>query len=252
MEIGILSFAQISDCHLYGDKAALHYGVNVYENFCLVLEQIKNNSVIEFIVFTGDLSQDHSERSYQNFADAVQSANITIPIYFLAGNHDEITLLDKYLSLSPFQSTKTITHAKWQIQLVNSKSATPSGFISYKESERLLTMVEPNMHQIILMHHHPVNVGYFIDKHGLINKADFYQTLNKMSTIRAVACGHIHNAIDLPIDTGEKNIPLFTCPATSIQFKQSSSLENSGKPAGFRIFKLHNNGLVNSQVTFIR
>lgn len=230
----------------------MHYGVNVYQNLCKVLEKIKKNPAIAFIVFTGDLTQDHSEISYQNFSDAVALVEITIPIYRLAGNHDEPELLNKYLSETPFSLIKTITHEEWQIQLLNSKSHTPSGSITDKESERLLDAVDAKKYQFILMHHHPVNVGYFIDKHGLMNKENFYQTLNQIQSLKAIGCGHVHNAIELSVDTGEKIIPLFTCPATSIQFKQStSSLENSGKPAGYRLYELHNDGFINSHVVFI-
>jgi Icc protein len=136
---------------------------------------------------------------------------------------------------------------------LNSKSKTPSGLIADEESIRLLDVIDENKHQFILMHHHPANVEYFIDKHGLVNKDNFYQTLNQIKNLKAIGCGHVHNAIDLKVNTSEKSIPLFTCPATSIQFNRSiSSVENSGKPAGYRVFKLHNDGLVISQVIFIR
>ncbi|MDO6445566.1 metallophosphoesterase [Colwellia sp. 1_MG-2023] len=248
----MLRFAQISDCHLYRDKTALHYGVNVYQNLCCVLERIKNLASLEFIVFTGDLTQDHSNASYQNFTDAIIATNFTLPVYYLAGNHDEPILLSEYLSGSPFKSAKIVNKKHWQIQLVASKSATPSGEVSEEEVDRLLACVDSKKHQFIFMHHHPVDVGYFIDKHGLTNKNQFYQALNKIESVKAVACGHVHNALALNIDTNEKIIPLFTCPATSIQFDQmASTVENSGKPAGFRLFSLANDGQVTSQVVFI-
>ena len=199
------------------------------------------------------MTQDHSEKSYQNFSEAVKFSGTAIPVYFLAGNHDEPELLNEYLSEFPFNSDKTITNEAWQIQLLHSKSATPSGLITDKESARLLNVIDKNKHQFILMHHHPANVDYFIDKHGLLAKDNFYRTLNQIDNIKAIGCGHVHNAIDLKVDTGEKNIPLFTCPATSIQFERSTSaLENSGKQAGYRIFDLHNDGVVNNHVIFLR
>lgn len=252
MEVDIHSFAQISDCHLYGDKAALHYGVNVYLNLCNVLELIRNDPAIEFIVFTGDLTQDHSEQSYQLFYDAVKFIQVSKPIYFLAGNHDEPALFDKYLSAEPFQNIRTIANENWQIQLLGSKSATPAGVISDEESSRLLNVIDKSKFQFILMHHHPIDVGYFIDKHGLNKKESFYQTLNQINSLKAIGCGHIHNAFDLTLDIGTKSIPVFTCPATSIQFDiHASTVENSGKPAGFRIYELHDDGLINSRVIFI-
>lgn len=230
----------------------MHYGVNVYLNLCNVLEQIKKDPTIEFIVFTGDLTQDHSEKSYQNFNDAVQLAQISIPVYFLSGNHDEPELLNTYLCSEPFQNIRTISNETWQVQLLHSKSATPAGVITDEENTRLVHAVDQSKHQFILMHHHPLDVGYFIDKHGLNNKECFYQTLNQISSLKAIGCGHIHNAFDLTLDIGKKSIPVFTCPATSIQFDiNASTVVSSGKPAGFRIHELHNDGLINSRVIFL-
>ncbi|MCO4797819.1 MAG: metallophosphoesterase [Colwelliaceae bacterium] len=244
-------FAQISDCHLYEEKKALHYGVNVFDNLCHVLTHIKEENIADFIIFTGDLTQDHSEQSYQNFIDAVKVTKTNIPIYFLAGNHDEPELLNKYLKHAPFIQEKIIELPYWQLILVNSKSETPSGFVSSCESEYLLKSLDDTKNQLLLMHHHPMNVDYFIDKHGLQNQQTFYQTLDKIKGFRGVSCGHVHNAIELSLNINNKNMPLFTCPATSIQFKKSSSLENSGKPAGYRAFMLGKNGIIKSKAIFI-
>jgi len=247
-----ICFAQISDCHLYADKKALHYGANVFNNLCLVLKKIEQTPAVQFIIFTGDLTQDHSELSYKNFVEAVELAKITQPIYFLAGNHDEPGLLAKYLNKAPFINNKSLEFANWQIQLLDSKSETPSGFISRKESERLLLNVNHEKFQLFMMHHHAIDVGYFIDRHALTNQDEFKQLLAGIEQLKAVACGHIHNALELIIDTGGNKVPLYTCPATSIQFDISAdTVANSGKSAGYRIYSLFNNGKVESQAVFI-
>lgn len=213
-------FAQITDCHLFANQQDLHHGHNVFENLTKVLFSISQKPNIEFIVFTGDLTQDHSEQSYQNFVTAVEASAIIIPIYYLAGNHDEPELLAKYFSAPPFLSDKTIDHKYWQIQLIDSKSKTPAGYVSDETLVKLQKQVNLNKQQMVMMHHHPIDVGYFIDKHGLQNKQEFWQAIEKYDNINAISCGHVHGAMQLSKQlTGANNsVTVYTCPATSIQF----------------------------------
>ena len=104
-----------------------------------------------------------------------------------------------------------------------------------------------------MMHHHPIDVGYFIDRHGLTNKEDFWHCLGDDSQIKGIACGHVHNALTiLPSESGY-TIPLYTCPATSIQFDQkANTVANANKGAGYRIFTLHNDGKIVTQAHFIK
>ncbi|MEW6990760.1 metallophosphoesterase [Colwelliaceae bacterium 6441] len=244
-------FVQISDCHLYADKNTRHHGVNVFDNLRNVLKKIKQLTDIDFIIFTGDLTQDHSDASYQNFVEALELEKITLPLYFLAGNHDDPQLFSQFFIAPPFNDANIIETLSWQILLVDSKSDTPSGYVSIAECERLLSLVDNKKNQIIFMHHHIKDVGYFIDKHGLKNQQDFYATLSEIKNLKALACGHVHNSLALSVTIMDKNIPFFTCPATSIQFAKTTKLDNSGKPAGFRLFDLYDDGAVESQSIFL-
>ncbi|OKY26891.1 metallophosphoesterase [Thalassotalea sp. PP2-459] len=245
-----VSFAQISDCHLFADRQTCHHGANVYDNLVKVLTDIKNNQNIDFIVFTGDLTQDHSDGAYQLFTEAIKRYGPDKPIYYLAGNHDEPDKFCQFFTDDVFSHEKTVDLPHWQIQLINTKSATPAGVFSAEEAARLAKSITPEKYQCILMHHHPKHVGYFIDKHPLINDAFFNQFLAKYDNIQAVACGHVHNAMTLSLDVND--MPLFTCPATSIQFdKTADTVVNSYLPAGFRLFTIDQNNVLTTQAVFL-
>lgn len=247
------TFAQISDCHLYADRHALHYKANVFDNLVAILIDIHHNQTIEFIVFTGDLTQDHSELSYQNFVLAVKQVKINKPIYFLAGNHDDESLLSEFLSCKAFCRNKTIELAQWDIHLIKSKSDTPAGFVDCNQLNSLLSNKDKsNKFQFIMMHHHPIDVGYFIDRHGLTNQTEFWQTLARLNNVKGIACGHVHNALTLLPEVSGYSTPVYTCPATSIQFDPiSDTVKNAQKGAGYRTFTLHKNGDVEAQAYFI-
>jgi len=253
-----VTLAQISDCHLFSDANGLHHGHDVLANLKNVLLSIKQNPYIEYIVFTGDLTQDHSEQSYQNFVNVIKELAIEIPVYYLAGNHDEPELLTHYFSELPFSSDTTINHNHWQVQLISSKSDTPAGFVSEQALTNLQQVADEDKQQLIMMHHHPIDVGYFIDKHGLKNKSKFWQSIEQCDNITAIACGHVHGAMQLnKALTGQgsrdnRSVTLYTCPATSIQFDpelEGVSALNLGP--GYRIFNLHPDGQLSSDAVYL-
>ncbi len=239
--------AQFSDCHLFADKNATHCGARVWTNLIRVLDDMVNRENVDCAVFTGDLTQDHSETSYQHFVEAVQQANFTIPVYFLAGNHDDRQLLNQHLTAPTFQLSKTITHDFWQVQLLDSKSDTPSGFVSEASLQALSEQIDNEKCQLLMMHHHPVNIGYYIDKHGLLSQDDFWQTITQLNesaqNIKAIACGHVHRGSHL----SKNKVDIYTCPATSVQFGDTKEAPGSIEPS-YRLFDLHSDGTIQSKI----
>ncbi|WP_185967974.1 metallophosphoesterase [Thalassotalea sp. PS06] len=214
--MSILVFAQFSDCHLYADKEAIHYGHNVYQNLLAVLKDIETNDDIQFAVFTGDLSQDHSDESYVNFVAAIDESEISKPVYWLPGNHDSVEQMTKLLNHRNIYADKSLEFEELECLFLSSKSETPAGRVSAEELTRIEN-ADTQKSTLIFMHHHPRPVGYFIDRHGLQEADSFWHVVNQKSNILAIACGHVHRAMSIEKDTLNK-APLYTCPATSIQF----------------------------------
>lgn len=239
--------AQFSDCHLFSDKKAKHLGANVWQNLNRVLIDIAKRNNIHCAVFTGDLTQDHTELSYQHFVEAVQQANFTIPVYFLAGNHDDRALLSQYLIRPTFQTANTIESDFWQVQLLDSKSDTPSGLVSKEHLFSITDNVDESKYQLLMMHHHPINVGYYIDKHGLLEQERFWNNIIELNekglNIKAIASGHVHRATYKM----HYNVDVFTCPATSVQFGNTKDNVGSILPS-YRLFYLAQNGKVSSEI----
>jgi len=241
------TIAQFSDCHLFADKSVEHFGANVWQNLTRVLTDIAQREIIDCAVFTGDLTQDHSELSYQCFVDAIVQAKLTIPVYFLAGNHDDKAMIAKYLTAPSFQVNNIINHDCWQVQLLDSKSETPSGLVSEKTLAELAQRIDKSKFQLLMMHHHPVDIGYYIDKHGLINQQAFWQAVNQLTdaniNIKAIACGHVHRASQL----SKHQVSIYTCPATSVQFGDTKEKMASILPS-YRLLHLNANGTITTEI----
>lgn len=245
-----ISFAQFSDCHLFADSQQLHCGANVYQNLVKVLSHINNDPDISFTVFTGDLTQDHSEGSYSRFIEAYQNTvTRQLPCYAVAGNHDDVSMIEQTFAIPPFSTSRTIDCANWQIQLLSSKSENPAGIWCDREQHRVLSAMKKNTQQVMMMHHHCVDVGYFIDRHGLKNQKEFYHFLMQHPDIKAVFCGHVHNDMELNIPGA--NIPLYACPATCLQFdKTASTVKNANLGVGYRKVILSTDNIA-TQTVFI-
>ena len=84
-----LRFAHITDCHLFSQLDECYFGVNCCDSLRLVLADLAQHT-LDFVVFGGDLTQDHSFASYQLFAQLVQEARLPCPVLWLPGNHDEL------------------------------------------------------------------------------------------------------------------------------------------------------------------
>jgi len=257
--------AQFSDSHLFSDPSSLHHDANVYQHLQQVLADIAQQPRLDAIIFTGDLTQDHSEKSYQHFAQLVAQAQLPVPVYYLAGNHDDPDLMTEHFGHSSvqhcFNSEKHITLGNWQIQLLDSKTATPAGEVDNFNFQQLSNNIDSDKFQLLMMHHHPVDIGYFIDRHGLTNQTQFWQTINELKqqgiAIQAIACGHVHNArfFDQYCQHRQQSVAVYTCPATSIAFDpEQDTVSSLGLPPSYRLYHLHgndsgsNSGKVTSEV----
>ena len=243
------TIAQFSDCHLFADKAACHFGAPVYQNLTNILLDIEKQKP-DCCVFTGDLTQDHTVASYRNFCAAVEEAELSNACYFLPGNHDDYTTMKDTLSGFPFKADTKIETDSWQFHLLNSKSETPAGYVSRTQINNVCSTVDIKKHQFIFMHHHPVDVGYFIDRHGLKNKTEFWQSISTIEQLKGIACGHIHQG---KVVECEQSLSLYTCPATSIEFESDpDNLVNSGRAPGYRLFHFYNNGTVETVLRYLK
>lgn len=247
----LFTLAQISDSHLYADTEKLHYGANVFQNLVDVLTDIARNDSIDAIIFTGDLTHDHTEMSYQRFAEATSLVGISKPVYFTPGNHDEREYLTRHLQGFPFKSEKSFVLGSWQIVLLDSKGETPAGSITEQELKRLNAGLDVERHQLVFMHHHAQLTGFFIDRHALQERENFWKAIEKHNSIKAIACGHVHAAIDFVGDNVNRT-PLHTCPATSIQFDpEADTVAALSTKPGYRLFELSASGQYRTSVHYM-
>lgn len=240
-----LKILHISDLHLFGNAQEQLLGVNTRESFQAVLEDISEKShQSDIVVVTGDISQDLSAESYQYFYQQMQQ--LRKPVFCLAGNHDELQLLENHLSSDNIYTDKHIISKHWQILLLNSHvKGQVYGQISTEELTWLKSTLDksPDLATSIFMHHHPIAVGcHWLDQIGLQNNDEFLALIHSHPQVKLCGFGHVHQ----PVNYQDGATLYSSVPSTCIQFKANSyDFAATTETPGYRHYILQADGSIN-------
>jgi Icc protein len=216
-----MKIIQISDSHIRDRSEALVYGVNPRQRLSLIIDRIlTNESNFDFIVITGDISDDGSIDSYKYVANLLKKINKKI--YFINGNHDlKKNLISEFSKFNLFLKIEETLIGNWLfIGLDTCVEGKDFGLLSKDEIQRLNFLVNKakrlGNNCIIFIHHHPILVGTpLIDDCPLINNKEFISIVEKNSHIKLIMTGHVHNdysikiGIDGRIETGISSFAQF-------------------------------------------
>ena len=119
--------AHFTDAHLFAQPQE-QYWCAAQRSICNKRLAAAAAEAFDFVVFGGDLTQDHSPESYQLFAELVANSGCSSGI--CTGNHDELSQLNA-MTEGQIRSEKRIEHAfRGQVLLINSKGDTPAGWVA--------------------------------------------------------------------------------------------------------------------------
>jgi Icc protein len=241
-----LTFAHITDCHLSKDSDGQYFDVNTAQYLQRVLAYLSQHKV-DGIIFGGDLTQDHSRGSYQLFAQLIESAELSCPVFWVPGNHDELELLEA-MNSTQIQEAKVIHTPKLSLLLSNSKGPTPAGWCR----EAHLRELKDKLHELdhcalVFCHHHPLPINGYLDKHILENGTQLLNVLVESNKVAAVFHGHVHNEYQQKF----RELDVFSTPATSIQFvKHTNEWLQQDLGPGFRLIHI-NEDAFNTEVVWL-
>lgn len=209
----VFHLAQISDCHLLADSEGQYKQVQPARYLQAVIHQLTQETP-DAVLFTGDLTQDHTAGSYQLLLQLCQ--RLACPVYCLPGNHDDLTQLQWLSQQPPFLPDRTLQLPGWQLCFINTKGPTPAGVFADDEQHWLARQLTAATADNIWLfcHHPPLKLGCFIDKYGQQQQTELWQTIATDKRIRGIAHGHSHYAYH----RHWQGIDVVGCPASSVQF----------------------------------
>lgn len=243
-----LLVAQITDTHLFADPNQEKKGIVTAKSLQSVIERVEQlQPQPDLLLLTGDLSQDETPESYQHLYNGLSP--LSIPTYWIPGNHDDLSLMEQHLAQEPFFPHKSFQLGGWQFILLN--SAIPScvyGELSSQSLEWLEHQLQKanNSPTLIATHHPPLFVNSdWIDNISLQNPDNLLAILERYPQVQLVIFGHIHQ----DFSRERQRIHYFGTPSTGVQFSPNlQEFQIDSLPPGFRLFNLYPDGTWETKV----
>ena len=238
---------QLSDSHLFGEADTALLGMNTCDSLQRVIELVcAQQPRIDLVLATGDLSQDGTLASYQQFRDMTTA--IAAPARWIPGNHDEPQVM-AHAAMHSDLLEPVVDIGNWRVTLLD--SAVPGSVPGYLQDSQLQLLAQalseaPNRHHLVCFHHHPVSIGCaWMEPIGLRNPDALFAVLDRFPQVKALLWGHVHQEIDL-----ERNgVRLLASPSTCIQFTPGSEDFSVNEQApGYRWLRLHADGRLETGV----
>ena len=247
-----LTILQITDTHLHATKGSKMRGVRTYDTYSQVLRAAMSGpQQPDCIVVTGDVVQDESREGYTHFRESLEP--LGIPVIVTSGNHDDPTMLAEVLgSGALFHVDRSMRFDRWSLIAVSTHLlGEDAGGLGERRLASLRRTIgeHEDQHVIVCMHHHPIPMGSrWLDAVALRDSAEFLQMIDTCSNVRAVTCGHVHQASER-----ERNgVTYFTSPSTCSQFLPGSDFfELDDRPPGCRWFTLFEDGRFTSTLQWL-
>jgi len=213
-----LKVLQISDTHLHAGADGRMRGMTTYATFLSVLEHAKRDRrwPADLIIATGDVVQDESRAGYERFRASLEPLGITV--VSIPGNHDDPNLMAEILTSGSFQLGGEVRRDKWSLVLLSTYLAgEDAGGLGPARLAglRKALAAHTDQHVLVAMHHHPLPMGStWLDGVALRDSAAFLEIIDANPHVRAVVCGHVHQASDR-----ERNgVRFLSTPSTCAQF----------------------------------
>ena len=244
---------QVSDCHLFASTEGKLLGLNTQFSLDRVLELVRAEQThMDLILATGDLSQDASLEAYTRLDDAL--SEFGVPTYWIEGNHDKpAPMLEALRDHKAEMGPCVIERGAWTIIMLDSTIPGEVPGELYDDDIEFLDRSLRNAageHIMVCLHHHPTPMGCkWLDTQVVASADRFFEVIDRHDRVRAVIWGHVHQEY-----SGERNgVKLYSVPSTCVQFKPFSEDFAVDKiPPGYRWFDLYPDGRIETTVSRVQ
>jgi Icc protein len=243
---------QITDTHLHAAADSRMRGVTTYATLLAVLEHAQRDPrwPVDAILATGDIVQDESRAGYERFRAVLEP--LGVPVYTIPGNHDDPKLMSEIHTSGGFHLGGELRHGPWSVVLLSTFLAgEDAGGLGPARLQglRQALAAHAGQHVLVVMHHHPLPMGStWLDGVALRDAPAFWNVIDAHTSVRAVVCGHVHQAADRT----RNNVRFLSTPSTCAQFLPGSDFfALDDRPPGMRWLELHDDGRIDTEVSWV-
>lgn len=217
---------QISDLHIKAERKLAYGRVDTAGMLEHCVQAILRLAPApDAVLITGDLVDRGSDAEYALLAELIAplSTQGSLPVYLIAGNHDERDALRRnfpahsYLrQWAPFVQYAIDAHALRIVALDTVIPGQGGGLVCAERLDwldRTLSQA-PDQPTVIAMHHPPFVTGIgHMDRVGLDNSDALEAVVRRHPQVERVMCGHLHRSIQARFGGTVAS----TCPSTAHQ-----------------------------------
>jgi len=246
-------FVLITDSHLLAGNSKLH-NIPIEEVHKIIVAEIKEiEHEIDFILHTGDISDDGSQESYFTAVEIFSA--LEKPVYWIAGNHDNLKAITGFKNESNINSSKSFSHNGTTFILLNSVVLASDGknrsrgVLTSSELQFLKDSLEASKSNavVIALHHPPIKTRTWKDERMLENTKEFFEILNSFDNYKLVLYGHQHHEQETVID----NAKFYSPPSASFQFDRKIKWAFEDSPPGYGIICIKNSNTFECENRFL-
>ncbi|HET9391581.1 MAG TPA: phosphodiesterase [Steroidobacteraceae bacterium] len=249
--MSVVRLIQFTDPHLYGNETETLRGIATLPALKAALADAKAspNWPPNALLVTGDIVQD-DPAGYAHLRQLLGS--LGLPVLCIPGNHDEPQAMHRELAGEPFILGSFADFGAWRIVLLDScLPGSASGRINadtLRQLDQALRSAQ-GRHCLVALHHHPVPMAsQWLDRVGLENSAELFDTLDRHRNVRAVVWGHVHQAYE----GLRKDVRLLATPSTCAQFlPHADDFAVDRRPPAYRTFELRADGSMLTEVVWV-
>ncbi len=211
----MLEVIHISDTHFGPDRSLMIRGANPCVRSIALVEAINALPFTpDWVVHTGDVVNEPNPHAYALAAEVFSSCKA--PLYFVAGNHDDVAMMREHLHFGPYQLLIPESDGQLCYRLTGGKNEAveffvvdgrvrpeegPHGFLSENQIAAVINHISGEKPVAVFIHYPLSPIGSaWIDGHLLLENGPRFRDALSGKTgnqLRGVFSGHLHRGIQV-------------------------------------------------------
>ena len=238
---------QLTDTHIYADRAARFEGLDTRASLEQVLRHIAGGPANDAVVITGDVSMDGLAEGYRWLSALL--ADLSLSAIAIPGNHDQPDAWSTPSGAGFVTTPSSLSLPPWHLHFLDTRVAgAPHGEIAASSLNWLdgALAQHADAFHAIFMHHPPFCVGsVWLDRMGLVAAERLWDVVCNHAGVRAIVSGHVHQNFD----SHWHSVRVLTSPSTCVQFApRTLSYAVDARAPGYRLFEFADDGGISTEV----